>query len=29
VFVPGDVVKAVVAALIARGVRRAYPMDLK
>ncbi|RVU16143.1 biotin transporter BioY [Methylobacterium oryzihabitans] len=29
VFVPGDVVKAVVAALIARGVRRAYPIDLR
>jgi len=29
VFVPGDLVKAVVAAVVARGVHRAYPLQLR
>jgi len=29
VFVPGDLVKAVVAAVVAQGVHRAYPLQLR
>ncbi|HEY0524969.1 MAG TPA: biotin transporter BioY [Stellaceae bacterium] len=28
-FVPGDLIKAVIAAIVARSVQRAYPMDLR
>ncbi|GJD50334.1 Biotin transporter BioY [Methylobacterium crusticola] len=29
VFVPGDLIKAVAAVLVARGVRRAYPIEMR